>query len=114
MSTDKRVLISSRIVRQAFMDRLAGPNNPSGALVIAAIMERCGASEQDPANIHPDLVAFLNWFLGMLGLRDELRGVLQDGPTFQRFTAEAQALQAISNLDDLNRLLMAEEEVSNG
>jgi len=97
------ILLSERTLCNAFIERLAGPNNPNGVLIVAAVMEFCGANEQDPTQIKPDLVAFQNWFLSRLGVRVEKRGLLQDGESYRRFTAEAQALMGIANTDDIDR-----------
>jgi len=100
MSLEKDLLLSERVIRSAFF-RIA--QTEDFQLVLAWIMEYCGANEQIPDKIKPELVAFQNTFLGMLGLRDEIHGLLQNGQTFQRFTAEARALVSIANMTDIDR-----------
>jgi hypothetical protein len=104
-AAERELILSQAVVRRAFLERLSGPNNDNGAIIIAAVMTRCGATEQDADEIIPELVAFMNWFLEMLGIRSELTGLLHRPQDYGRFVAEARALQAIANMDDNQRKL---------
>lgn len=109
-STELRRLLGERVICQAFVERLTGPGNDNGAVIVAAIGEFCGANEQDPARIKPELVAFWNWFLSRLGLRREASGNLTNATAYQDFIAESRAVLSMANVNDLDRAIGAERQ----
>ena len=92
--------------RAAFIACFQGTGD-YGELVLSAIANRCGCNETEAERIKPDLVAFHNWLLSMLGIREgEVPNVNLTDPTALRaYTAEAKVLLSTANMNDVTEEL---------
>jgi hypothetical protein len=100
--SDARLLelkIQDRL-RAAFLTVFQGTGD-SGALVLSAIANQCGANAFDPEEIKPDLVAFWNWLLSMLGIRGDVNVNLTSAKGFQDYIQEMRAVVALANMNDV-------------
>jgi hypothetical protein len=105
--SDQQRLLELRIqdkFRSAFITTFVGAGE-SGALVLSAIANQCGANEFDPNNIKPELVALWNWILSMLGLRGDVNVNLTSAKAYQDYIQEMKALLPLSNMNDVTQEL---------
>ena len=105
-SIDERLLelkIQDRL-RSAFLTVFQGTGE-SGALVLSAIADQCGTNEFDPKAIKPELVAFWNWLLSMLGIRGDVDINLTSAAAFQSYIQEMRAVLALANMNDVTQEL---------
>ena len=79
--------------RQTLTERMVWQRTftgPDGEAVLAAILNRLGFFADDPAMIHPQLIAVANWILAQMGIR-----------TIDNIEAYVGAVVASATLDDL-------------
>jgi hypothetical protein len=93
-------------IRAAFIAVFQGTGD-YGALALSAIANRCGCNETEAERVKPDLVAFHNWLLSMLGIREgeEPNINLTDPNALLAYTQEAKALLSVANMNDVTQEL---------
>jgi hypothetical protein len=93
-------------IRAAFIAVFQGTGD-YGAVALSAIANRCGCNQTEADLIKPDLVAFHNWLLSMLGVREgeEPNVNLTDPTAFRAYTQESKVLLSIANMDDVTKEL---------